>query len=356
MEETKQMSPSSTNIIELDKAKINEAIASEGRYTDEGLVICPFTKPLPFVPSEGQEQENPEETTNNYSVEIERNNNKYIGVVNPRFQRHLIGKQFLENGDQYFGNFFNDQRNQTGIYFWNTKLNEDRLLSETFYGQWKDNKKADWGTYLWTDENKENPQYDTTNFDCYTGELKDEKYTRGTYLSKSENDYYLYHGNFDSDCKKSDENAFFYTSQLNRIFHGSVNKDLLVKGYIAYFDENSGDVKELVYCEFKEDGTIELVKRQKEFNEDEIEEELKIVKNFKFTLGDISNIFAKIYKRYTKIQALKDECNDIGIFEAIQSGEENTDILENAIGKIKKYNKKSVFNYIEENYFGREFE
>lgn len=342
--ETKQMSPGSSNIIELDKLKINQAIEKEGKFYDEGITIEKWVKPQ----IEGEEEEQNQEPEDNYLSQIERNTTKYIGTLNGRFQRDGYGLQLLENGDKYFGEFGQDQRNKTGLYFWNPKLDEDHLHTECYIGEWADNKKENKGTYIWMDELKEESSYDTSVFDAFVGELNNEKYTRGTYLSKSESDFYLYHGNFDTDCKKTDDNAFFYTSQLNRVFHGEVNKDLLVKGYIAYFEDNSDEVKELIYSEFNEDGTIALVKRQKEMSEDEIEEEIKNIRNFRSIALD-GNFFKKIYSRFTK-------CKDIvdGKIVSIEDMEDNEGLI-GIINKLQKYNVKCIYNSVEENFFGREF-
>lgn len=47
-----------------------------------------------------------------------------------------------------------------------------------------------------------NKEFDNANFDAYVGNFDNDKFVRGTYLSKISDDYYLYHGNFDGEGKK----------------------------------------------------------------------------------------------------------------------------------------------------------
>lgn len=342
---TSEENPTSSNILELDKIKIDETINKDGQYEDEGVLIKKSEKPE--LEEEDQNEDDQENKDDYYLASIERGPARYIGTLNGKFQRDGLGLQNLENGDQYFGQFAQDQRNGEGYYFWTPKTNENRVQTEFYDGKWKDNKKDEKGAYIWMDEPTDDQSYENAIFDAYIGELKDEKYTRGTYLSKTETDFYLYHGNFDDECKKSDESAFFYTSQLNRIFHGAINKDLLVNGYIAYFEPDSDEIKELVHCTFNEDGSIDEIKRQKDINEDEAEDEIRNIKNFKSVIFD-GNYFPKIYTRYRKAKTfIEDNANSIELLE----DKENIPKIQKL---LKKYNSKSIYNSIEENFFGRE--
>jgi hypothetical protein len=60
------------------------------------------------------------------------------------------------------------------------------------------------------DQPENNYEYDNANFDAYLGEFDEDRYLRGTYISKLNNEYYIYHGNFSKDGKKNDNNAFFF--------------------------------------------------------------------------------------------------------------------------------------------------
>lgn len=337
-QETKQMSGPSSNIIEFDKDQVLQAIETEGQYTLEDILI----KKCPYPPEEIDNKEL-------YLASITKNSSRYIGCLNNRFQREGYGVQIFENGDKYFGSFSNDQRNDLGVYFWNPKETEDRVQSECYLGGWCNNRKEKRCVYVWMDEMKEEPSYETSVFDAFLGELENEKYVRGTYLSKSEKDFYLYHGNFDVDGKKNDKNGFFYISQLNRYYHGEVCNDLLVQGYIAYFEADSDEVKELVYCEFNEDGTIKNVIRQKELAPESVEEEINKIKVFRNIMVR-KNFFMKTYNRYKKYQLTAG-----GRFESIEDMEDLGNI-QAIVEKLKKYNSDNIFYEIETRFFEREFE
>ena len=44
-------------------------------------------------------------------------------------------------------------RNKQGIYVYQPKIEGDKLLSEFYFGVWRDNQKDDHGVYLWLSEN-----------------------------------------------------------------------------------------------------------------------------------------------------------------------------------------------------------
>ena len=60
------------------------------------------------------------------------------------------------------------------------------------------------------DEPEDNLDFQKTNFDCYIGDIKDDKYTKGTCLTKKGEDYYLYYGLFDENGKKMIKMHFLF--------------------------------------------------------------------------------------------------------------------------------------------------
>lgn len=78
--------------------------------------------------------------------------------------------------------------------------------------------------------------------------------------------------------KKSDNNAYFFSSKSNKIFHGKIIKDILVNGYLGSFDADGENVTEVVYCKFNEDGSVNDVIEQNKLNEDDVEDEKKKLK------------------------------------------------------------------------------
>jgi hypothetical protein len=348
---TKQMKETSTNIIELDKAKIDEKIAESGEYTSEGIFIKKWS---PHKEENEEEQENPSDKKeeNKYISTLEKNGFQYSGSLNDKFKRDGYGLEIFNNGDKYFGQYDSDLRNENGIYYYaSTKDNEnenpDNIQTECYLGQWKNNVKDRNGIYIWMDEPENNFEFDNANFDAYVGEFEEEKYLRGTYLSKLKNEYYLYHGNFDKEGKKSDDNAYFFTSKSNKIFHGKVIKDVLQNGYLGSIDEEGETVKDIVYCKFNEDGSVNDVIEEKRLNAEEIEDEKRNIVNFRTIIFD-GDYYGKIYNKFKKI---KNKIDKLGDMVSVLEGEES--IAE--INKIlNKYSKKNIYFDIEENFFGRE--
>ena len=333
----KQMKEGATNSIELDKNKIDEAIASSGKYEEDGIFIKKW---------EGGESES--DTQNRYITEISKNNSKYIGTLDQKFKRDGYGLQIFENGDKYFGQFTQDQRDEDGIYFWFPVSNETNTQSELFLGNWKENKKNNNGMYLWIDEPLNNTEYENADIDVYIGELENEKYIRGTYLCKKNNNLSLYHGNFDKDGKKTDDNAFFYTSQTNRIYFGKINKDILLSGYLGSVDDGD-EVKDFVFCNFNDDGSVKEILEASKLNQDEAEDtKKKIIGLYKGVLSD-GGFFKKIYGKYLKVKNKVDNlfC-DVAIFD-------KKDYFPDLQKLLNKYKRKNIYTYIEENFFGREF-
>ena len=204
------MKPTQSNTLELDLQKINESIKSEGKYEVEGALIRKW---------EGEDE------SDNFIAQIKNQTTSFIGILNGRFERDGYGLNNFENGDQYFGYFEHDLRSKHGIYFWADEKKGNYIHNEVYYGYWKENKKDNHGIYLWMDEPENNKEFDNANFDAFVGEIDEDKYKKGTYLSKKIDDYYLYHGNFDENGRKTDDNAFFYSSKFDRLLKGKIVND-----------------------------------------------------------------------------------------------------------------------------------
>ena len=346
---TKQIKESTTNTLDLDKTKIDEKITSSGEFTSDGIMI----KKWCLINEENGDSENPPQRKdqNKYLASLQKDGSSYAGTLNDNFQRDGYGLEIYSNGDKYFGQFNSDQRNENGVYYYSAeKINDDNSIniqSECYLGQWKNNLKDKNGIYIWMDQPENNYEYDNANFDAYVGQFEEEKYIRGTYLSKFKNEYYIYHGNFDKDGKKSDNNAYFFSSKSNKIFHGNVKQDILVSGYLGSFEEDGDKITEIIYCKFNEDGSINDVIEQNHLNEEDIEDEKKKITNFRTIIFD-GDYFGKIYSKFGKIKTRIDRLEDmVGVLEREENMEEIKKIL-------NKYSKKNIYFYIEENFFGKE--
>ena len=210
---------------EIDKVQVDEDINENGKYDEDGVIF--------------RQWEN-EEQPDYYLGQITKNNSSFLGIFNKNFERSGYGVSIYENGDEYFGFFDGDKRNKNGIYLWPTEKRNGLLYNEMYYGYWKDNKRDKNGIYLWINEPTGNEQFENANFDAYIGLIENDTFKKGTYLSKNGDDYYLYHGLFDNGLKKTDDNAFFYSSKYDRLLHGKIKKDVFISGYVAFFNPESG--------------------------------------------------------------------------------------------------------------------
>lgn len=274
------------SIIELDKKKINESIEEKGLYKEGDEVL------IKRWDSEGD--------SDNYICEIKKDNSKFIGVLNGRLERNGYGIHCYKTGEKYLGYFEQDQPNKHGIYMWSPMLKGKTIHTECYHGRWTNNKKDKSGIYLWMNEPFGNELFEKANFDVYVGEFDNDKYVRGTYLSKVSDDYYLYHGNFDSDGKKSDDNAFFYSSKRDRILHGKIVKDAFVSAYITFFDSKSGNIEKVVYAFFDKFGGVNKIILQESLKTEECENEKKMVTQFRGVILS-ENYFGNIYNKYKEV-------------------------------------------------------
>ena len=305
---------------------------------------------MKYIPLNNEENENDEETIK-YVTSLKKEEAEYSGMLNEKFQREGYGLEKFKNGDKYFGQYESDLRNDNGIYYFTSEKNieNNRIKTECYMGQWKNNLKDKYGMYIWMEESENNFEYENANFDAYIGEFEQEKYIRGTYLTKLNNEYYIYHGNFNKDGKKNDNNAFFYSSKTNKLFHGEIKDDILICGYLGSFDEDKDELTDILFCIFNEDGIVNDIIEEKDLkiSEDEISDEKKKIENFRIIIlkGDYPG------KIYNKFKNIKNRIDDLGDMTNILEDQDNIEEIDKI---LNKYNKKNIYYDIEENFFGRE--
>ena len=319
--------------IDIDKILVDEDINENGKYDDDGILF--------------KQWEN-EEQPDYYLGQVIKNNSSFMGIFNNKFERNGYGVCTYENGDEYFGFFEGDKRNKNGIYMWPTEKKNGLVYNEMYYGNWKDNKRDKNGMYLWLNEPLNNDQFENANFDAYIGLIENDTFKRGTYLRKNGDDYYLYHGLFDNELKKTDDNGFFYSSKFDRLLHGKIKKDVFISGYVAFFDPETGALQDIVYCNQGKGGMItnimlreELMKNDKEFAKEE-----KTITTFRNVILE-EDYFGDIYAQYKDIKGfISSEMNSLDVFDDV---ERYGDIVAICAG----YNENNIFNDIEKKAFGK---
>ena len=306
----------------LDKAAIFKSLDKLGEYKNESLKTTI------------KKWEDDDETSNMFIIKIE-GENSFLGVVNGLFEREGFGVNTYSNGDIYFGYFSENQRNKHGIYIYKPKLENNYILSEYYYGMWKDNYRDGYGIYLWLKENKSNlcfNNFESSSFKAYIGNISKNIFIKGTLLIKSGNNYYIYHGQFNSEGKKHGELSFFYSAQKELLFYGSFIKDKFISGYIANFTEEGNIIK---INKYNEDKIIE----KNDMNNLEIKEVEKIMFNFRNIIMS-KDYFGDIYKEFGEVIKFRE--NNMNNMEILNS-DRYIDIMKAAVG----YNKITIFRDIE---------
>lgn len=100
--------------------------------------------------------------------------------------------------------------------------------------------------------------------------------------------------------KKIDNNAYYYSSELNIVFHGEIEENIFVSGYVGSFDEEKDKLIEFLFCEFNEDGNIKNIIKEKDLiiDGDEISDEKEKIE-ISETLFQ-TEIIQKIYIVYSR--------------------------------------------------------
>ena len=299
---SKKMKPPSDTSIYLDKEKILESISSSGEYKTDN------TKIIKWSGKEGLE---------NFIISVSIKGISFLGVLGKVLVRNGYGIHNFANGDKYFGYYRDDKRNFNGIYYWPKEEKDGRVKQEIYYGFWKDNFIEDNGMYIWLDEPKEekNKNFDNTNLEAYVGNFQNGNYSLGTYLQKTGDDYYLYYGKFTQDGKKNDESGFFYSAKFDRLFHGKIENDVFIKGYVAYFNPDEGTIENIAYVNFDKDLKVSNIILDKDLQKDEKENESKLCSRFRDVILGI-DYFGELYNKVKDITKYIDEnMHDMDIYK-----------------------------------------
>ena len=314
--------PQKNSKITLDKAAIFKALDKTGEYKNESLKITI------------KKWEDDDVVGNMFIIKME-GETPFLGVVNGIFEREGFGVNTYSNGDIYFGYFSENQRNKHGIYSYKPKLENNFILSEYYYGMWKDDYRDGYGIYLWLRENKSNEpfnNFETSSFKAYIGNISKDIFIKGTLLIKSENNYYIYHGQFNSEGKKHGDLSFFYSAQKELLLYGTFDNDIFISGYIAKFTDEGNIIKINKYFNGK-------IEEKNESNSKEIEIVEKIMFNFRNIIMS-KDYFGDIYKEFKEVNKFREK--NMNNLEILNS-DRYIDIMKAAVG----YNKISIFRDIE---------
>lgn len=175
------------------------------------------------------------------------------GIINCNFQREGYCINRYENDEQYFGYYIDDKRNKQGFYTYNPEQSESEpntYIFPFYFGNWKNDLREGHGIYLWlkkTSQDAKNlfPDFDSTNFAALIGYFSLDKFKKGSYIQKIEDNYFVYHGTYDENNKKNGKDCFYYNANYEILYYGSFSNDNYIKGYVSKFDDN-GEIKSII--------------------------------------------------------------------------------------------------------------
>ena len=203
-------------------------------------------KTLSFKPTDSENKDiNKKNKENKIEDENIRKKDKIIFMNEEEKEGYCVNR--YDNGDAYFGYYANDVRNHHGFYFYNPIYENNYKLNRYYFGLWKNDLRHGYGIYLWTkEEGKEKfyDNFDNSNFKAYVGNFDSDNLVKGTYLSKEEDNYFVYHGTFSKDRKREGNNCFYFSSNLEILLYGTFKENEFVDGYFASFYDD-GDIKEI---------------------------------------------------------------------------------------------------------------
>ena len=310
------------NKIIFDKSLIFKSLDKFGEYKNEKLKTTI------------KKWEDDDVTSNMFIIKIE-GDCSFLGVINGLFEREGFGVNTYSNGDYYFGYFSENERNKHGIYSYKPKIENNNILSEYYYGSWKDNYKDGYGIYLWLKENKSTKSFSdfsNSSFKAYIGNISRDVFTKGTLLIKSFDNYFVYHGTFNSEGKKHGDLSFFYSAQKELLLYGTFENDNFISGFISTFNDEGNLIK---ICKYNNGEMVE----RKDINQIEIDIVEKIMFNFRNVIMS-KDYFGDAYKEFGNVVKFKEKhMNNLDIL--------NSDKYIDIMNVVVRYNKITIFKDIE---------
>ena len=259
------------------------------------------------------------------------NNKEIMFINNEEKEGYCVNK--YDNGDAYFGYYANDLRNQNGFYFYHPTYINKKRLSRYYMGFWKDDLRQGFGIYLWARDRKKERFYENfekSNFKVYVGNFDSDNFVKGTYLSKENEDYFVYHGTFSKNQKREGKNCFYYNSNSEILMYGTFKDNEFIDGFFANFDDD-GNIKQILKYKNKKIESFE-----KNAQNDKATEIMKAFRNC-IMAEDYFGIIFKVFSSVVKTK--EDYLFDIDIV--------NTYKHEEFMDMCKAYKKIKIFHDIE---------
>lgn len=291
-----------------------------------------------------------EEDSTMFVSDIQTGEVKYLGIVGGSLRRESYGINTFKNGDRYFGFFEGNLREKHGVYEWKPVQKGNSTEREIYYGLWKRDQRQGHGAYLWLSESKEAKpfsNFDNANFNAFVGDMAKDKMSKGVYMSKQGENYYVYYGSFDDQGKKADDNAFFYSSAEDLVMYGKAVNDQFHSGFTAKFNEE-GKVQVIVKITGveKHDVPAKNIITEDKIQKSELDNARSLMVKFRNVIMNVDH-FGIVYKKFTQIIHFMD--NDMKNLEVLDSSTGFTRIMKIA----PEHFEMSIYKDLEKHIYDR---
>ena len=284
--------------------EIDNQIFKSGEYiqTEKGKPdkIKNKFKHLKGLIKEDLSKKDPNSDFPKYFTQIKTKQFKYIGILSNQLKRDLYGYSFMENDDEYLGEYNNEIRDGFGIY----KFRGNEEEQDIYIGEYKNNKKTGNGIYLKVFKVVKNDfptENILINFNCGIGVFQDDFFTKGKIFSVQNDIETLYQGKINELGIPSDEDALVYGGG-DKLFFGKIIDGEMVEGRNIFVGENREKKKAYYFSKNKNKDTPYNFDLNK--NEEKDEENIKLMKesSLKKYKDIIQNIFKDINSAFDKFQ------------------------------------------------------
>ena len=267
-----------------DIKEIDSKIISEGEFIQKKTTSKnePYENKFKFIPNIPKEYNNKNDKNEIYPKYfckiIIPEKYTYIGILNNNLKRENYGYSFIQNDDEYLGEYKNDLKEGFGIYKYKQNNNED--LEEIYIGNYKNNKKQGEGMHITiskTIKDDSNSNKILINFKASFGFFEDDLIKEGKIYSINDNLNYFYKGKINYLGEPEDDNAFIIEDK-NKIFKGKINKDNMIEGRNIFINDKYEKTKAYYFKKEKNEKNEENYQFDYNKNEKDDEENIKKVK------------------------------------------------------------------------------